>query len=277
VPRPAGNPPPVETIRIGVADAHGVAPGSLSVRTDFPVGGRAPGAELADLARDAGEDVVEIPLDPPLAALGEYHVYARVADLQGNVTRVDRRFFVGNPPAPPPSEGCPATPASACAPARASGFAVRAGRLRRLDWKWTGATPLASADLGDPMTGGTAYRLCAYDGAGTLLSDLPVPAGRRCGKRPCWRRLRAGGFRYDDAHAAAAGVARVLLRPGATGRIRVGARGARLAAPPLPIAAPDGVTVQLRRTDDAARCWDAKLGASRRNGPRRFGANAHLE
>jgi hypothetical protein len=271
LPRPGGNPPPVETIRIGVADAHGVAPGSLSVTADFPVAGRAPGTELADLAVASGDDVATIAIDPPLAELGERHVRAQVADLQGNVTRVDRRFYVGNPPAPPPSAGCPAAPAPGCASAASATFRVRADKRRTLGWTWRGTGALDATDLGDPRDGGTAYRLCVYDGGASLLADVPVPAARRCAKKPCWRRGR-GGFRYRDPAAQAAGVARVVLRAGDAPRVVLRARGARTAAIALPLAVPEGLTVQLRRTDDAARCWDARFAATLRNTATRFDA-----
>jgi hypothetical protein len=194
-------------------------------------------------------------------------VYARVADLQGNVTRVERRFYVGNPPAPP-TRGCPATAATGCAEAETSRLDVRAGRRKKLDWKWTGTA--AVEDFGDPLAGATAYRLCAYDGTGALVSDVPVPAARRCRKRACWRRLRSGGLRYKDSRAGAAGVADVRLRGG---RIHVGARGARLTGMSLPLVNPAGVSVQLRRTDDAARCWGTTFETSRRNNGKRFGAD----
>jgi hypothetical protein len=270
-PRPGGNPPPLDTIRIGVADAHGIAPGSLSVTADFPVAGRAAGTELADLAVAAGDDVVTIALDPPLADLGEHRVHARVADLQGNVTRVDRRFFVGNPPAPPPSAGCPAAPASGCVAAGSATFRVRAGGRRKIDWTWRGTAGFDAADLGDPRGGATAYRTCVYDGASALLADVPVPAARRCGRRPCWRRAR-GGFRYRDPAAQAAGVARLLLRGGPTPRVALRARGARTASIALPLAVPAGLTVQLRRTDDATRCWGTTFATTLRNTTTRFDA-----
>jgi hypothetical protein len=65
----------------------------------------------------------------------------------------------------------------------------------------------------------------------------------------------------------------VLLRAGSNARIRVGARGARLTGMPLPLVNPAGVTVQLRRTDDTARCWGTTFATSRRNSGKRFGAD----
>jgi hypothetical protein len=80
----------------------------------------------------------------------------------------------------------------------------------------------------------------------------------------------ATSVRYQDAGAGMAGVSRLVIRAGAPGRIRLGAKGARLAPMALPLASPAGVTVELRRTDDAARCWGTTFAASRKNTDRRF-------
>ena len=92
-PRAGANPSPLSAIRIGIADAHsGIRAGSLSVTADFAVAGRQPGAELADLARQAGDGIYEIPLVPQ--SLQRATVRVRVSDVQGNVTRVERVFSV---------------------------------------------------------------------------------------------------------------------------------------------------------------------------------------
>jgi hypothetical protein len=70
--------------------------------------------------------------------------------------------------------------------------------------------------------------------------------------------------------ARAAGVARVVLRAGTAPRISVRAKGTGVSPIALPVAVPDGVTVQLRRTDDAARCWGALYGGPSQNTPARF-------
>jgi hypothetical protein len=94
LPRPGLNPAPVDRIRVGIADAHGVAPGTLSIKTDFPANSRAAGVELADLATMVDDAVWVITLDPPIVGPFDGHVLASVADLQGNITRVDRHFLV---------------------------------------------------------------------------------------------------------------------------------------------------------------------------------------
>jgi hypothetical protein len=85
----------LRTIRLGLADANsGIAPGSLSITADVAINGRAAGAELADLALAAGDGIREIALAPPLHSLPQAHVYASVRDVQGNITRVARRFSI---------------------------------------------------------------------------------------------------------------------------------------------------------------------------------------
>ena len=92
-PRPGLVEDPVTTIRLGLADANsGIDLGTLSVTTDFPVAGRAPGSELADLAVAVGDGIYEIGLGGVLGPLAQAHVRAEVADVQGNITRVDQRF-----------------------------------------------------------------------------------------------------------------------------------------------------------------------------------------
>jgi hypothetical protein len=95
LPRPGGNVAPLSRIVVGVADANsGIAPGSLSIRADVPLGGRAAGAELADLASPAGDGILAIALSPPLPAGTSATLLVEVRDVQGNVTRVARRFRV---------------------------------------------------------------------------------------------------------------------------------------------------------------------------------------
>ena len=95
LPRPGENPETLSMIRLGLADANsGIDPVSLSVTADFTVAGRPPGSELADLASEVDDGVLTIHLDALPPALAEAHVFAEVADNQGNITRVDRKFHV---------------------------------------------------------------------------------------------------------------------------------------------------------------------------------------
>ena len=93
-PRPNYNASRPGAIRFGMADANtGIDASTLSVTATFTVQGRTPGSELADLAVEISPDIFEIDLGGPLPpTLVDAHVRAQVADHQGNVKRVDRRF-----------------------------------------------------------------------------------------------------------------------------------------------------------------------------------------
>lgn len=94
-PRPGRNEPPLERIRIGVADAYsGIAPGSISVASSIALAGRPAGAELADLLQPLGDGRYDLPLSPPLTLIGDATLHVAVRDVQGNITRVAQRFSV---------------------------------------------------------------------------------------------------------------------------------------------------------------------------------------
>ena len=96
LPRPRANTGALALFRFGLADADsGLDLASLRVSADFVVNGRPAGAELADLALGAGAGIWTITLAPPLASAWNRHVRVSVRDNQGNVTRVDRAFFIG--------------------------------------------------------------------------------------------------------------------------------------------------------------------------------------
>jgi hypothetical protein len=92
-PRPGLNRQHLQEIRLGVADAHsGIAPGSLSLRADVVLAGRAAGSELADLLSEVAQGIWSLPLPVALARLQEANLHASVRDRQGNITRVSVRF-----------------------------------------------------------------------------------------------------------------------------------------------------------------------------------------
>jgi hypothetical protein len=94
-PRPGNNAVPLVAIRVGLADAYtGVATGTLSITASVPLSGRPAGAQLADLAQPAGDGVFVISVNPPITALSNARLHARVADAQGNVARADVAFSV---------------------------------------------------------------------------------------------------------------------------------------------------------------------------------------
>lgn len=93
-PRPESGPQTIDAIRIGASDANsGLAPGSLSIRADFPLLGRPPGTDLADLAEDLGDGrwIIALPDGLP-RNLRNARLAVEVADQQGNITRIRRRF-----------------------------------------------------------------------------------------------------------------------------------------------------------------------------------------
>ncbi len=94
-PRPNVNPGPVQLLRLGLADGHsGIDLSTLSIQANFVVNGRPAMSELSDLAVTSGDGIHTITLDAPLPVNQmERHLLAEVADHQGNITRVDRRFY----------------------------------------------------------------------------------------------------------------------------------------------------------------------------------------
>lgn len=93
------NPQPVDVIRLGVADANsGVDVSTLSVTADFMVNDRAAETELADLLVNVSDGVYQIDLNEALPFdQSMRHIRADVKDHQGNIKRVDVRFFTSNP------------------------------------------------------------------------------------------------------------------------------------------------------------------------------------
>jgi hypothetical protein len=124
-PRPGMNNGPLSVIRIGVADAYtGIATGSLSIKADFVVNGRPAGSELVDLAQQTSEGIYALNLATPVANLVGAHLFVQVVDQQGNITRVDQKFSIGEGDAqtPTPSSTPPTpTPTATPVPTRPGG------------------------------------------------------------------------------------------------------------------------------------------------------------
>ena len=131
--------------------------------------------------------------------------------------------------------------------------------ILNLDWRWQAAADVALQDLGDPAKGGTDYRLCVYDVAGTSAMSMRIPAGGRCGRGPCWRKQRRAGFHYRDGAGRAQGLTEVSLRSGPVRNARIAVRG-RGRALPMPAAGPAlPAIVQLVRGDGAGACWGGSV------------------
>ncbi|MCG8464110.1 MAG: hypothetical protein MI750_04545, partial [Xanthomonadales bacterium] len=93
-PRPNTNELAPQRIRFAYADAYtGINADTLSVRASFPVQGRPANTELRDLAVSVGDGIFEISLEDAFqSAVEEAHIWIEIADQQGNITRIDRRF-----------------------------------------------------------------------------------------------------------------------------------------------------------------------------------------
>ncbi|MFC3192869.1 hypothetical protein ACFODZ_01320 [Marinicella sediminis] len=89
----------VNLIRLGMADGNsGLDMSTLSVMADFTVNGRPANNELGDLLVNTSDGVYELALSQPVPVDDlERHVRAEVADVQGNITRVDVRFYTSDP------------------------------------------------------------------------------------------------------------------------------------------------------------------------------------
>jgi hypothetical protein len=98
-PRINYNPIPVTSITVGLADANsGIDLNTLSIKADFEVNGRPADSELSDLAVSNGDGIYQIILNQAVMVDQiARHVHAEVADIQGNIKRVDVRFFTANP------------------------------------------------------------------------------------------------------------------------------------------------------------------------------------
>lgn len=97
-PRHNLNPGDVDRIVLGIADANsGIDVSSLSVKASFPVDNSPPYTELIDTAVSMGNGIYKIQFSQALPKDSvERHILAEVKDNQGNVKRVDLRFFTAD-------------------------------------------------------------------------------------------------------------------------------------------------------------------------------------
>ena len=133
-------------------------------------------------------------------------------------------------------------------------------------WKWSaGTAPLSQADFGDPLNGGTSYRLCVYDhaaGSSMLKMNVPVLAGGTCHGRPCWKALASSGWRYKDVDSGT----KMVLKGGAAGTPRALFKQ-RMPALPAPVSGTQffnqdtAVIVQLF-SSTPANCWTSSFDQS---------------
>jgi glucose/arabinose dehydrogenase len=154
---------------------------------------------------------------------------------------------------------CPVQPLATCVDAAAATLKLRQApgdaSRNRLVWKWIAGALPSPEEFGDPVGGGTAYRLCAY---GSDDEQLLTPG---VGARSGWRVLSEAGYRFANPEATRDGLTRVTLKTEAAGsRIIVKGKGAHLNLPALPLAEGTGVVAQL--INGTGSCWEAVYPAA---------------
>lgn len=173
---------------------------------------------------------------------------------------------------------CPALPTDGCVAARPQGStlalkdAVKAKR-DALAWKWRSATVMTPGDLGDPTTD-AGLRLCVYDltaGVAALALSVELPPGGSCGRRPCWKRTKAGVAYKRPAKDDEGGAAFRFDAKATKSGFALTASGPELAMPALPLQKDPRVIVELHRTD-VPICWAARYATSKRPKPGVFKA-----
>src|SRR5262249_46333714 len=89
-------------ILVGMHDYNtGVDPAGFRVTADFPLDGVKAGENLAARFREKSQGVYELKLATPVKELDRGTLTVSVRDRQGNVTRVERTFSVGDAKAGP--------------------------------------------------------------------------------------------------------------------------------------------------------------------------------
>ncbi len=88
----------IDKIVVGLADANsGINISTLSIKADFIVNGQAANTELSSLTTLVAAGVYQIQLNNPLPPESiERHIMAEIYDNQGNVKRVNLRFFTSD-------------------------------------------------------------------------------------------------------------------------------------------------------------------------------------
>ena len=188
LPRPGANVGPLTTVRLGAADGHsGVDWSTLSITASVAINGRAAGAELADLAAGAGDGIRALAINPPLAALASATLNVEIADVQGNVTRVARRFSVqGSAASPtataPPPSATPTRTFTAIPPTATRTASATASRTATATATATAATPVAVSGAlryfrdDRPVPGALiGDAVSAADGSYALIGDQGAP------------------------------------------------------------------------------------------------------
>lgn len=184
---------------------------------------------------------------------------------------------------------CPAAPAGGCKAPTLPGKALLLLKDKAddakdgLKWKWAKGPIVDPADWGDPVSGSTSYRLCAWDesagGATTSLAfSASVPPGGTCkGGKPCWKSI-TNGFKFKDPDLTNDGIKVMVLKgnPAVAGKAKIVmvGKGAALPYPGamLPLTQDVTTTVQLANSDGF--CWEAEYSTNIKNDPELFKAKS---
>jgi hypothetical protein len=173
---------------------------------------------------------------------------------------------------------CSDAPATGCREAGVVQFSLLNAEARsRMQWKWTKGDEVAIDALGQPSAD-TSFALCIYDttsSAATLAATLYVGSGSN------WMDKSPNGWSYSDTDGTQAGVRKLSLKVGPTGKSKVllAAKGAGI---PLPGAFSSdsyfdqdpSVVVQLRKIGGSGgdTCWTSSLTSSSVNSATTFKA-----
>jgi hypothetical protein len=96
-PRAGRSSEPLTRMLIGMHDYYtGLDADSFTVTADFEIDGIAPGENLASRFKPRGDGVWELRLAKPIVALSQSVVNATVKDREGNQTRIERVFQIGD-------------------------------------------------------------------------------------------------------------------------------------------------------------------------------------
>ncbi len=123
---------------------------------------------------------------------------------------------------------CPSTPLTGCFQSQKGILLLKDKSPDRKDvfkFKWIRGEATTLADFGDPtQENGSPYRLCLYDESTSPEAEVvaSVPAGRICGRKPCWRLVGGGTqYKYSNRDTTPDGVKVLKLSPGEAGKSKI--------------------------------------------------------
>jgi hypothetical protein len=153
-----------------------------------------------------------------------------------------------------------------------------AGVKKLFRWRIARGGTASAGDFLDPVAGATLLGICVYDASASaqpLLAGTLVSGGT-CDGRPCWRHASGGvGYRFKSRAGTSDGIRSLKLGASRAGDLKLSltAKGPAVAVPPLGLAAP--VRVQLQMSDDQTTvCWESVFESPSRNDTRLFKAKS---